>query len=404
MSLTDAAIKAARPSDKTTRLYDSGGLYLEVKVSGAKYWRLKYRYAKREKRLALGVYPDTSLKLARERRDEARRLLGSGIDPSVARRAEKRSRATAAGNSFELVAREWFETHRTSWVPTHADKVLHRIERNLLPWLGARPVSEITPAELLNVLRKAEQRGKLETARRARQIASQVFRYAVTTSRAQRDPTQDLRGALAPPKPKHFAAITDPKRVGPLLAAIDGYQGTAVVSAALRLAPLVFVRPGELRQAQWSEIDFAEQQWCIPAERMKMMEPHVVPLSTQSIAILRGLEPITGKGEYVFPGARSSRRPMSENAINAALRYVGIDAQTMCGHGFRAMARTILDEVLKVRVDVIEHQLAHAVLDANGRAYNRTSHLEARRTMMQDWANYLDGLRQQHSAPLRAVA
>jgi integrase len=215
----------------------------------------------------------------------------------------------------------------------------------------------------------------------------------VATSRAERDPTQDLRGALAPPNPKHFASITDPKRVGPLLMAIDGYSGTAVVCAALRIAPLVFVRPGELRQARWSEIDLAGNQWCIPAERMKMKEPHIVPLSNQAMAILRGLEPITGKSEYVFPGARSLRRPMSENAINAALRYIGVDGQAMCGHGFRAMARTILDEVLNFRVDIIEHQLAHAVLDANGRAYNRTSHLEARRTMMQAWADYLDGLK-----------
>lgn len=403
MSLTEVSVKTAQGQTKAFRLYDSAGLYLEVTPSGAKYWRFKYRYANKEKRLALGVYPEIGLKLARQRRDSARQLLNSGIDPSVERRAQKMSRNAAAGNSFEVIAREWLESRRAKWVPAHAVKVLHRIEKNLLPWLGNRPVLEITPPELLAVLRKAEQRGKLETARRARQIASQIFRYAIATSRAERDPTQDLRGALAPPTAKHLAAITDPRQVGPLLAAIDGYSGSAVVCAALRIAPLVFVRPGELRRARWAEFDFAGKLWRIPAERMKGKEPHIVPLSAQAMGVLNDLQPVSGMSEYVFPGARSMHRPMSENAINAALRYIGFDSQTMCGHGFRAMARTILDEVLNVRVDIIEHQLGHAVLDANGRAYNRTSHLEARRTMMQSWADYLDSLKSAQDARLRAT-
>ncbi|MGH8142666.1 MAG: tyrosine-type recombinase/integrase [Steroidobacteraceae bacterium] len=403
MPLTDVAVRAARPSDKTLRLFDGGGLYLEVATSGSRYWRWKYRYAEREKRLALGVYPEVGLKLARERRDEARRLLAAGVDPSAARKAQRASRAAAAGNTFEVLAREWFETNKATWVPEHADKIWHRIEKNLLPWLGLRPMSEITPPELLGVLRKAESRGKRETARRSRQIAGKIFRYAVASGRAERDPSQDLRGALAAPVARHLAAITDPKQVGPLLLAIDGYVGTPVVSAALRLAPLVFVRPGELRQARWAEFDLDVAQWSIPAERMKMRQPHIVPLSTQAVAVLRDLKPHTGNFEFVFPSARSPCRSMSNNAVNAALRCMGIDHETMCGHGFRAMARTILDEVLKYRVDVIEQQLAHAVRDPNGRAYNRTTHLEARKEMMQGWADYLDRLRANPESTLRAA-
>lgn len=403
MALTDFALKAIRPSDKTRRLFDGGGLYLEVTAAGSKYWRWKYRYALREKRLALGVYPEVSLRLARERRDEARRLLASGVDPGAARKAQRAVLATTTGNTFEVLGREWFETHKASWVPAHADKVWHRIEKNLLPWLAGRPIAEITPSELLAVLRRAECQGKRETARRCRQIAGKIFRYAVASGRAERDPAQDLRDALAPPQSKHLASITDPKRVGPLLLAIDSYRGTPVVCAALRLAPLVFVRPGELRQARWAEFDLDEALWSIPAERMKMRQAHLVPLSTQAVGILRELKVHTGKFEFVFPSARSPRRPMSNNAVNAALRCMGIDHETMCGHGFRAMARTLLDELLNYRVDVIEHQLAHAVHDPNGRAYNRTTHLEARKEMMQGWADFLDRLRASSESSLRAA-
>jgi integrase len=408
MPITDVLVRNANPGGKPLRLFDGGGLYLEVAPSGSKYWRLKYRYAGREKRLALGVYPETGLKLARERRDDARRLLATGVDPSAARIAQKNSIKTAAANTFEPLAREWFATHKSSWVASHAAKNWHRIEKNLLPWLGNRPVTEITAPELLAVLRRVESRGKLDTAHRSRQLASKVFRFAIASGRAERDPAQDLRGTLTPPAKRHLPAVTDPKHVGPLLLAIDAYVGTPVVMAALRLSPLVFVRPGELRKARWSEIDLEKGEWCIPAERMKMREPHLVPLSSQAVAILEGLRPVTERSEFVFPGARSLKKPMSENAINAALRYMGVDGDTMCGHGFRAMARTILDEVLNFRVDVIEHQLAHAVRDANGRAYNRTSHLDARRKMMQRWADYLDELRAVASStnvvPLRRSA
>jgi integrase len=331
--------------------------------------------------------------------DDARRTLASGIDPSAARIAQKNSLKTAAANTFEPLAREWFATHKSSWVAAHAAKNWQRIEKNLLPWLGKRPITEITAPELLAVLRRVESRGKLDTAHRVRQLASKVFRFAIASGRAERDPAQDLRGTLTPPRKGHLAAVTDPKLVGPLLLAIDSYVGTPVVVAALRLSPLVFVRPGELRKARWSEVDLEKGEWSIPAERMKMKEPHMVPLSSQAVAILKGLQPVTERSEFVFPGARSLKKPMSENAINAALRYMGVDGETMCGHGFRAMARTILDEVLGFRIDIIEHQLAHAVRDANGRAYNRTSHIDARRQMMQRWADYLDELRVLASSP-----
>ena len=399
MPITDVLIRNAHPSGRSLRLFDGGGLYLEVAPSGSKYWRLKYRYAGREKRLALGVYPETGLKLARERRDDARKLLANGVDPSAARIAQKNSIKTAAANTFEPLAREWFATHKTSWVASHAAKNWHRIEKNLLPWLGKRPVTEITAPELLAVLRWVESRGKLDTAHRTRQLASKVFRFAIASGRAVRDPAQDLRGTLTTPAKRHLPAVTDPKHVGPLLLAMDAYVGTPVVMAALQLSPLVFVRPGELRKARWSEVDLEKGEWCIPAERMKMREPHLVPLSSQALAILKGLKPVTERLEFVFTGARSLKKPMSENAINAALRYMGVDGDTMCGHGFRAMARTILDEVLNFRVDVIEHQLAHAIRDANGRAYNRTSHVDARRRMMQRWADYLDELRVIASTP-----
>jgi integrase len=267
------------------------------------------------------------------------------------------------------------------------------MKNDLFPWIGSKPIVNIKAPELLAVLRRVESRGAIETARRLRIIAGQVFKYAVKTGRAERDPAADLRGALAPAKENHHAAITEPKEVAPLLRAIDGYQGSFVVKCALKLAPLFFVRPGELRHAEWSEIDLDEAVWSIPADKMKMKQAHIVPLCRQAIEILKELQPLTGASKYVFPSGRSFARAMSENAVNAALRRMGYDKGTMTGHGFRAMARTILDEVLQVRPDFIEHQLAHAVRDPNGRAYNRTAHLEERRKMMQKWADYLDGLK-----------
>lgn len=392
MPLTDTAIRAAKPSDKPVRLFDAGGLYLEVAPRGGKWWRWKYRWEGREKRLSLGVYPDVPLKMARERRDAARTLLASGVDPGEHRKAQKAA-GNRAASSFEVLAREWFAKFAPSWEPSHADRIIRRLERDIFPWLGARPVDGITAPDLLAVLRRIEERGAIETAHRARQNCSQVFRYAIATGRAERDPSTDLRGALPPAQSTHFAAVTEPHAVAALLRACDSYTGTFTVRCALRLAPLVFVRPGELRRAEWDEVDLDAAEWLIPAERMKMRLPHLVPLSTQAVQILRELHALTGAGRYVFPSARSRDRPMSDNAILAALRRMGFGRDEMTGHGWRAAARTILDEVLGERPDIIEHQLAHAVRDPLGRAYNRTAHLPARRQMMQRWADYLDTLR-----------
>jgi len=390
MSLTDTTVRNAKPGEKTARIFDGGGLYLEVAPSGGKWWRLKYRHGGKEKRLSLGVYPDVSLKDARQRRDDARKLLANDIDPAENRKAVKAARVERAGNSFEVIAREWYAKNSPNWAENHGKRILQRFERDLFPWIGGRPIAEITAPELLAVLRRIEARGAVETAHRAHQNCGQVFRYAIATGRAVRDPSPDLKGALPPVKEKHLAAITDPKAIGPLLRAMDDYQGHFVTKCALRLAPLVFVRPGELRKAEWVEFDLDKAEWNIPAERMKMREPHLVPLSAQAVTILRELHALTGGGKYVFPGARTTKRPMSDNAILAALRRMGFTKDEMSGHGFRAMARTILDEVLQVRPDYIEHQLAHAVRDPNGRAYNRTAHLAERRKMMQLWADYLD--------------
>ena len=332
-----------------------------------------------------------TLKDARERRDEARRLLAQGTDPSDNRKALKSAGVDRAANSFEVVAREWFAKYSPNWAATHSDRTIARLEADVFPWIGRRPISDISAPALLAAMRKIEARGALETAHRVLSTCGQVFRYAVATGRAERDPTGDLRGALPPYKRDHFAAITDPKRVGQLLREIDGYQGTFTVLCALRLAPLVFVRPGELRFAQWVHIDLEAAEWRYTAR--KTDTPHIVPLATQAVAILRELHAVTGHGQYVFPGGRSPKRAMSDNAILAALRRMGIAKDEMSGHGFRAMARTILDEVLGVRPDLIEHQLAHAVRDPNGRAYNRTAHLPERRKMMQQWADYLDKLK-----------
>ena len=405
MPLTDAAIRTAKAADRPIRKFDGGGLYLEITPSGGKWWRFKYRYGGKEKRLSLGVYPDVPLAGhkdkttgewidgARDKRDKARQLLANGTDPGEHRKAVKAASAERAANSFEVVAREWaakFAPHRAA---SHDKNTLGRLERDVFPWLGDRPISEVAAPELLTVLRRIEGRGAGETAHRVRQICGQVFRYAIATGRAQRDPAADLRGALAPVRATHFAAITDPKGIGELLRAIDGYQGHLVTKSALRLAPLVFVRPGELRAAEWSEIDLERAEWNIGAERMKMGVPHLVPLSRQAVEILRELQPLTGQGHYVFPSARTGTRPMSNNAILAALRRMGIPKDQMTGHGFRALARTVLDEVLGIRPDYIEHQLAHAVREPLGRAYNRTSHLPERRAMMQQWADYLDKLK-----------
>ena len=398
MPLTDTAVRAAKPQTRTRKLFDGGGLYLEVSPAGGKWWRWKYRFGGKERRLSLGVYPDVSLKSARERRDAVRQQLSAGIDPGQARKAQKL--AVAGADSFEAIAREWHTKFSSGWVESHGDRILRRFENNLFPWLGRRPVADIRAPELLSVLRRIESRGAVETAHRAMQNCGQVFRYAIATGRAERNPTGDVRGALPPPKERHHASIIEPKRIGALLRAIDAYAGFFVTKCALRLAPLVFVRPGELRKAQWPELHLAEAEWRIPADRMKMREPHLVPLSRQAVDILRELEPLTNRvssvkpnaPSFVFPSARSAERPMSENAVLAALRRMGYTKDEMTGHGFRSMASTLLHEQ-GWNHQVIERQLAHAERNAVSAAYNFAEHLPERRKMMQAWADYLDALK-----------
>ncbi len=389
--LTPSAIKNAKPQAKAYKLADGRGLFLLVQPSGAKWWRWKYTRpeTRKENLLSLGTFPDVSLSMARDRREEFRKLVADGIDPGSKRKAETH----AAADTFEALAREWFAKQATGWASSHADKVISRLERNVFPWLGSKPIAKVEAPDVLSVLRRIESRNAIETAHRTHQICGQVFRYAIATGRAKSDVTRDLRGSLTPWKPKHYASMTDPDKVGELLRAIDGFTGSYVVAAILKLSPLVFSRPGELREAEWTEIDLDKAEWNVPAQRMKLRLPHTVPLATQAVSILRDLQPLTGAGRFVFPGARSARKPLSDMAVNAALRRLGYDKATMTAHGFRAIARTILDEVLEFRPDVIEHQLAHAVRDANGRAYNRTSFLRQRREMMQSWADYLDVLR-----------
>lgn len=391
MPLTDTAIRNAKPAAKPVRMFDGGGLYLEVSPAGGKLWRLKYRIAGKEKRLALGAYPDVGLKDARERRDAARKLLANDVDPSENRKIQAAAKTERATNSFETIAREWFAKNRDAWAVTHSEKIIKRLESNVFPWLGGKPIAEITAPDVLAVLRRIEGRGTNDTAHRAGGNISQIMRYAIATGRATRDPVPDLRGALPPLRHTNFAAITEPAKVGEMLRAFDGFQGTFVVKSALLLAPLAFVRPGELRQALWADVDLDRAEWRYFVTKTKT--DHLVPLATQAAAILRELHALTGHGRYVFPG-RDPQKPMSEAAVNAALRRMGYDTKTeITGHGFRAMARTILHEELHQKPEVIEHQLAHKVSDALGTAYNRTLFLKERKAMMQLWADYLDKLK-----------
>jgi len=401
MPLSDAKVRNAKPGHKPYKLSDAEGLYLLVTATKSKLWRFRYRFGGKEKLLALGAYPGISLADARQRRDEARRQLAHGIDPGALRKAQKRAGAAEA-ETFEVIAREWHEKFKETWSESHAHVTITRLNRDVFPWIGSRAIASLKPIDVLAVLRRIESRGAAETARRLKIVCGQVCRYAVATGRAERDPTPDLKGALKPPITKHMAALTDPKQFAALLRAIDGYQGSFIVKAALRLAPLVFVRPGELRQAEWAEINFDGAEWNIPVERMKLPratkaerkgQAHLVPLARQALEILNDLHPLTGSGKYLFPSHRTTHRPMSDNAILSALRRMGYSSDEMSGHGFRAIARTLLDEVLQVRPDFIEHQLAHAVRDPNGRAYNRTAHLAERKLMMARWADYLDGLK-----------
>lgn len=393
MPLSDTQCKAARAKDKAYKLTDEKGLVLFVTPAGGKLWRFNYRFDGKRKTLALGAYPEIGLKEARDKRDNARKLLATGVDPSESKKAAKAARVAEETNSFEAVAREWYARFSPSWAQSHGDKVIRRLERDVFPWIGKRPVDSISTIDILDVLRRIESRGAVETAHRAQQNFNQVFRYAVATGRTKLNPALNLKGALKVAKQTHHAAIIDPEKVAQLLRAIDSYEGSFVTKCALRLAPLVFVRPGELRGAEWAEINLETAEWNIAPTRMKMREAHLVPLSNQAIEILKDLHALTGEGRYVFPSARTGDRPMSDNAILAALRRMGYTKDEMTGHGFRAMARTILDEVLGIRPDYIEHQLAHAVRDPNGRAYNRTAHRAQRHEMMRRWADYLDELK-----------
>ena len=392
MPLSAVEVRNAKPKDKTYKLSDEKGMYLEVTTTGARYWRLKYRHQGKEKRLALGVYPDVSLSEARASREEARKLIAQGIDPSEARQEAKAEKLLAAASSFEAVAREWHEKFSRTWTPLTGARILQRLEADVFPAIGKKPIAEITAPILLACLRKIEARGVHYTAHKARQYAGQVFRYAIATGRAERDPSADLRGALAPVQEVHRAAVTDPKKVAELLRAIDGYTGQFVTSSALKLAPLTFVRPGELRQAEWAEFDMDAKEWRIPAEKMKMREAHIVPLSDQALAILAALHPLTGGGKYLFPSLRTANRPMSDNTVNAALRRLGYGSDEMTGHGFRSIATTLLNEQGWHR-DAIERQLAHAERDQIRAAYNRAEHMPERRKMMQAWADYLDAIK-----------
>lgn len=390
-TLTDTAAKNAKPQPdgKPKKYSDGGGLYLLANATG-KYWRYKYRLDGKEKTLSIGGYPDISLKEARTRHEAARELLARGVDPSSHKQAVKAERETE--NSFEAVAREWFVKFRTQWVDSHASKIIRRLERDVFPWIGKQPIAAIEPPDILECLRRIEARGALETAHRAKQNIGQVFRYAVATGRAKRDQTADLKGALPPPKKTSFAAITDPQEVGGLLRAMDDYKGTLATRTALQLSAYLFTRPGELRQMEWTEISFESARWEIPGEKMKAGKPHIVPLPRQALALLEELKPLTGRGRYVFHSTTDKAKPMSNNTVRQALRRLGYDNDAMTAHGFRALASTRLYE-MGFHSDLIEKQLAHAVGNDVRRAYDRSQHIEQRTAMMQQWADYLDSLR-----------
>lgn len=391
MPLTDTAIRTAKPAEKPYKLADEKGLFLLLNPNGSKWWRLKFRIDGKEKLLSLGTYPEISLKKAREERDKARTMLAEGIDPSQHRKAAKATKTLLAANSFEVICREWLENKRSNIEEAQYKKALARLEKDVFPWMGKRPITEITAPEVLAVLRRIDERGARHTAHKAKSEISQCFRYAIATGRAERDPCPDLKGAIPAPKTENLPSITEPADVGELLRAIDGFKGTFVVKCALEIAPRVFVRPGELRKAEWAGFDLDKAEWRYLVTKTKT--EHLVPLASQVVTTLRELHALTGHGRYVFPG-RDPQLPMSDAAVNAALRRMGYDTKTeITGHGFRAMARTILHEELLQKPEVIEHQLAHQVSDALGTAYNRTKFLKERKAMMQLWADYLDKLK-----------
>jgi len=412
---SNATIKAIKAGDTRGRLSDGAGLYLRLFVKGGSHgWRFDYSLNGRRNTLSLGTYPSTGLSLARKKADEARKLVSAGVDPSAARKIARdevlQQRATerraAAGlpppDSFEAVAREWYQKNVSGWAPSHSLKIIRRLEQDVFPWIGSKPVASIRPMELLSLLKRVEHRGAIETTHRVQQNCGQVFRYAVATGRAESDPSRDLRGALTPWKPEHYATLTDARDVSRLLRDIEAYEGGFITKCAMKLSPMLFVRPGELRQAEWNEINLDAAEWRIPAAKMKGRVLHIVPLPTQAVGILRELQPLTGKGIWVFPGVRTNGEPMSENTVNAALRRLGYDRTMITAHGFRGMASTLLHE-LGWPSDVIERQLSHAERNAVKAAYNHAEHLPARRKMMQVWADHLDSLRiAGNVVPLRA--
>ena len=390
MALTDSQVRKARPKEKAYKLADGGGLYILIQKNGSKYWRQKYRFGGKEKTISHGVYPEVTLKKARLKREEARRLLSDGIDPQELKKSQKTSEAGL--ESFKAIAQEWLVKFSPNWADSHTSKITSRLNKDVYPYIGSRPINDINAPELLSVLRRVENRGAIETAHRIRQHCGQVFRYAVASGHAERDPSQDLRGALRPSKSVHLASITDPKKIGGLLRALETYEGHFITRCALQLAPLVFVRPGELRHAEWEEIDLEAAEWRLPANKMKMKQPHIVPLSEQAIEVLKEIHPLTGGGLYVFPSVRSRKRPMSENTVTGALRRLGYQSGEMTGHGFRSMASTLLNEQGWNR-DAIERQLAHAERNDIRAAYNYAEHLPERKRMMQAWADYHDQLK-----------
>ena len=391
MKLNNRAVDNAKPREKKWKLADGGGLHLLIHPNGGKYWRFKYRLDGKEQEMALGVYPEVSLKLARQRHQAAREMLASGVDPNKDRRNRKLAALDAASNTFGGLAQEWVEVKLSGLTEATIERNTSVLNLHLLPHLGHRPVGEITPPELLSVLRRVEATGAIETPRRAKSIAGQVFRYGVATGRCERDPSADIRDALKPTQSTHYGALVKPDEVGRLMLAIDDYHGSMVVRCALLMSALTFQRPGNVRSMEWDEIEGDE--WHIPKEKTKTREPIVVPLAKQAVRVLEEIAPLTGRGRDVFPSARGGSRQLSDGAVRTALRSMGYDRSQMTAHGFRAMARTLLDEALNQRVEWIEMQLGHRVADVHGRAYNRTQFLPERAKMMQRWANYLDTVR-----------
>ena len=393
MKLSDAFLRAVKPTGKAQKVSDGGGLYLYVSPSGGKLWRMDYRFAGKRKTLSCGAYPAVSLKDARLRRDEAKAMLAQGIDPSARRQAVKNAVRAEMDNAYEVIAREWYARHSPAWAPSNSVKVLARQVNDIFPLLGKRPIGQITAPELLTALRRIENRGAVDTAHRTLQDCSRIFRYAIATGRAERDPAADLKGALAPVKSTSFASIREPAAIGALLRDIDAYTGNHIVRAALRLAPYVFVRPGELRRAEWTEINLDAAEWRIPAAKMKMRMVHIVPLARQVVELLHDLHPYTGGGRYLFPSMRANSAPISDMTLLAGLRRLGYGKEEMTVHGFRSMASTLLNEQGYNR-DWIERQLAHGERNSVRAAYNFAEYLPERRKMMQEWADYLDALRE----------